>query len=78
LKAWHINDTNVQIIALRGRMGDLNSPPNDIKRGRYANGSLIRPQIHAQRVKRLIKLEKRAENLLYEGLNGWFKRTYRL
>ena len=77
VKQWELDNTTTQIIALRERMGDLNSPPNKINRGRYRDGSLIRPEVHAKRVKRLIKLEKHAETLIFNGLNGWFNKAYR-
>lgn len=78
MKWRELNAITTQIVRLRARMGDETSPPDEIKRGYYPDGSKIRPEVHLKRVQRLKKLEKRAGEIVESDMNRWFRRVYRL
>jgi hypothetical protein len=76
VRQFELDNTTEQILKLRERMGDTESPPDKIKRGYYPDGSRIRPEVHALRVARLEKLEKRAAYVFKNGLLKWFNARY--
>ena len=76
MKQWEREQAVTQIIKIRNSLNDTISAPDKIKRPRYPCGRLYSLKRHENKLIKLALLEKRAGNLLEDGLIKWFNRVY--